>query len=334
MSEQTTTTQTPPTNQRDSKGVAANIVKGIQNKAGANGQQKAPPPGNNAPETAPDPNQGKEKYTVNGQDVWLTPEQRTAWIQKGMAFEPKVTQLNQLQNEMGSFFQTLVNDPLKILTDKRIGMTPEIVMEKIFNSGQISDGLKEKVGRWYWENVVQVERMTPEQKRARQLEIENAQYKTKEQKAADAAIELENKRKIELAFSQLKSQIAEAMKDSGLPSNDTPLGAEMARMVADVMRIARFQRQSVTPKQAIEKVRARIKEVQSMFYDSLDEEALVKEIGEANAEKVKKYFLKLAKAAGNEPPKSQKSPSTPRGERKTMNEDDFREYLEKRKREG
>lgn len=321
-----------PTDQRDSKAVAQNLVNGIHNKALGRTQ----PPETPAGTPPPDPNAGKEKYTVDGKDVWLTPEQARGYVQKGIAFEPKVTQLSHLQNEMGQFLQTLSTDPLKILTDKRIGMSPEKVLEKIFASGQISEQLKESVGKWYYENVVAPMKMTPEERRAAELEKENAKYRTKEQQAADEAIRTENRQKFEAARNQIKAMIGEAMKESGLPNNDSLLGTEMARMVAYELKAAHFRREAITPKQAIEEVKAKMRTVQRAFYDHLDGENLVKELGEANVEKVKQFLLKLVKPpAGGNPLNGNRLPSTLRnGERKTINLDDFHDQLAELKKKG
>ncbi len=339
-------TQTAPTDgrttQADPKTTANNIADGIKNRA--NGRPSIPPPPNKekasstgSPETPEvvDPNAGKEKYVVNGKEIYLTPEQARAYVQKGIAFEPRVDELARLRTETNQFLQTLASDPIKILTDKRIGLTPDTVMQKIFASGQISDQLKETVGKWYYENVIAPMKMTPEQLKAREDAKWREEHETKEKTREEQLIAQQNQQKFEMALNQIKANIAEAMKESGLPSNDTPLGAEMARMVADVMRVAHFQRQALTPKQAIEFVKQRIKAVQTAYYDSLEEEELVKEIGEKNAEKVKKYFLKLAKDAGKEIPPNQKAAATPKGQRKgVMGLDQFHDYLDDLKKKS
>ena len=341
-------TQTAAPTQADPKTTAGNIVQGIKDRAAgrssqSNGKQlrsNDPPatekPSEGATQTPVDPNAGKEKYVVNGQERWLTPEQARAYVQKGIAFEPRVDELARLRTETNQFLQTLASDPIKILTDKRIGLTPDSVMEKIFASGQISDQLKETVGKWYYENVIAPMKMTPEQLKASEDAKWRREHETKEKTREEQIIAQQNQQKFEMALSQLKANISEAMKDSGLPSNDTPLGAEMARMVADAMRVAHFQRQAITPKQAIEFVKQRIKAVQVAYYDTLEGEALVNEIGEANAEKVKKYFLKLVKDAQKEPPKGSgdDKPAHRPGERKVMTEDDFKAYLDERKKNG
>src|ERR1700676_4160104 len=123
---------------------AANIVKGVEAKATGTAPVVDPKTGK-APEVV-DPNAGKEKYVVDGKDVYLSPEQAKAYVQKGLAFEPKVSELGRLQNETQLFLQTLRNDPAKVLFNPNFG-NPEQVLEKIMGSTQVSDKTKALIGQ-------------------------------------------------------------------------------------------------------------------------------------------------------------------------------------------
>src|SRR6266550_2642158 len=90
----------PPATQAEPKQTAANIVKGVQDKAaGKKGAVKGPEIPDDADGKKPalpaaiDPNAGKKKFNVNGKDVWLTPEQADAYVQKGLAFEPRMSEM-------------------------------------------------------------------------------------------------------------------------------------------------------------------------------------------------------------------------------------------------
>ncbi len=316
--------------------VATNISAAIQNKA--NGKPSSQPQENGqssgGEQTPPvDINAGKKKYVVEGQEVFLTPEEVDTWAQKAMGYEKKLTKMSHLQNEVGEFIKTLSSDPLKILTDKRIGMTPEVVLDKIFASGQIGDAVKEKIGKWYYENVI-MPMKSPEEFERLQKDKKLSDYELQEKRRGEEEIKKENQAKVNAAMFQIKAQVAEAMRESGLPSNDTPLAAEMARMVADVMRKSYFSRQPVTPKQAIEYVKKRIIDVQSSFYDNLEDEKLIETLGEKNIERIKKHLLKLVKASDKNSVVNSPRTVLRNGDRKTTNLDDFHEYLDELKRKG
>lgn len=323
------TVQTVAPTQADPKVTANNIV----NNATQNGKTQNKEPEKKV-ETPVDPNAGKKKYVVDGQEVYLTPEEVDTWAQKAMGYEKKLTKFSHLQQEMNAFMQTLVEDPMKILTDKRIGLTPEAVLEKIFKSKNISDSFKEKVGQWYYENAVEPLKMTPEQLKAKENEKWRAEREAKDKFEQEEFIKRENMLRVSQAMNQIKAQISEAMKDSGLPNNDSPLGAEMARQVAEVMRVAHLNRQSITPKEAITFVKQRIKQIQLAYYDSLSDEDLFKELGDKNVEKIKKKLLKMVKENSNDLPKTQGQSKSRRTERDTFNHDDLHDYLDEIKRTG
>lgn len=312
----------------DPKATAANIAKGVIDKA--NGKVPAAP-AKDAKETPPaDPNAGKEKYVVNGKEVFLTPEQARAYVQKGIAFEPKVSELARLQQETAAFLDVLKKNPEQVLFNPRIGLTPKDVLSRVLTSDAVSDETKEIVGKWYYENVVKRAKLTPEQQEALDNKAKLAKLEENQRLSQKQAEEKENQGRIERALAQVKAQIAEAMKESGLPSGDSPLAIQVAKRVADIMRLSYINKKPVTPKEAIEKVRGEFRELQKSWYDALDPEKLVEELGKDNAEKVRKYFLKLVKQEnkveddGKRPAKS--------GERKIITPDEFRERLEKLKR--
>lgn len=314
----------------DAKQTANNIAKGISERA--NGKTVEIEKQSDQTSTPTDPNAGKEKIVVNGQEVWVTPEQLRALAQKGLAFEPKVTQLAKLDKETRLFLDKLKNDPAAILFDKRIGLTPETVFEKVMASAKINDDLKERVGRWYYDNVIEPGRMTPEQLKAREDAKFRQEREEHDKRQLDMAVERENQMKVEMTMQAIRANIGEAMKDSGLPNNDSPLGAMMARRVADIMRLAYFQNTTVTPKAAIEKVKSEMKSLTSAYYDHLDEDKIVAELGEKNAEKVKKYFLKLAKDSENKIP-GIRNGKRPEADQKFKTRDDVLDYFESLKKQ-
>lgn len=316
----------------DSKTIAENIVRNASGKAaGAPPVAKGPeiPDGDEKgkPAAAADPNAGKRKFVVDGKEVWLDQKQADGYTQKGIAFEPRISELARLQQETAAFLETLKTAPEKVLFDKRIGLTPETVLDRILSSSKISDAIKETTGKWYYENVVKLQRMDPKDRElferdARIKELEGAEESKKQQ-----AIALENQQRVQQTMATVRGQIAEAMKEIGLPSVDTPVGVQLAKRVADVMRLSYFARKPCTPKEAATKVRAEVRGYQRSFYDALDEDKLVEELGKDNAEKVRKYFLKAVKAAEKDEKQAGAPPPRKRGERQILTPDEFHDYL-------
>lgn len=336
-----TVSTTPPAKSTgiDSKQTANNIVKGIHDRASGKSQSQAPEPdktpGNQ--QSAPDPNAGKDKYIVEGKEIWLTPDQAKAYVQKGLSFDRATDQLGRLQQEQSAFLKALVNDPGKVLSN--LAAHNKIPLKNFVQnilSSNASDEIKDAVGQWYYENAVEPLKLTPEQLKARENEKRLTEYEKQEKHQREQAIRQQNMAQVEKALSELKAFVGEAMKESGLPSNDTPLGAEMARQVADVMRVARYQKKTITPKQAIEFVKQRIKSVQSAYYETLEDEDLAATLGETVVSKIQKFLIKKAQANAG-PSIQQKSaprPTARNGERKTITPDDMQEYLDSIKKTG
>lgn len=311
---------------------AANIVKGVVDKIspanGSNGKDVSPP----KPDVAlpVDPNAGKEKYSVDGKDVYLTPEQARAYVQKGISFEPRMDQLGRLQHETAAFLQTLQDDPAKVIYNERFGK-PQEVLKKILGSTKISEEIKETLGQWYYENVMVPEKMTPEQR-------ETLEWKSKAQahdqfllQQRQAQIDAENSQRVTQAMGVLKAQINEAMTEAGVPL-DAKIAPQLAKRVAQVMQSGYLTGRAVTPKDAMARVKAEIFEYQKSYYDVLDEDKLVEQLGKDNAEKVRKYYLKAVKDAEKDKVKKDYKPQARRDERKVLTPDEFHDYLDALKR--
>jgi hypothetical protein len=314
---------------------ASNIVKGVDAKTNptAKPAEKVVLKNqeNGGPEIVADPNAGKEKYVVDGKEVYLSPEQAKAYVQKGLAFEPKISQLGRLQQETAAFLDTLANDPGKVIYNEKFGK-PHEVLGKILNSTKISDEIKDTLGQWYYNNVVVPGNMSPEQR-------EQAEWKRKaeahDQMLKQQEVERttqENNSRIQQALNTIKAQINEAMTEAGVPL-DSKIAPQLARRVAQIMQLGFSVNKPITPKEAMAKVKQELHEYQKAYYDVLDEDKLVEQIGKENAEKVRKYYLKQVKAADKETKKDSR-PAAKRDERKTMTPDEFRDYLDALKKKG
>ena len=308
---------------------AANIVKGVADKA-AGIPGKTPEAAGQAPAPAIDPNAGKEKYIVDGAERWLSPEQARAYVQKGIAFEPKMDQLGRLQHETAAFLQTLSDDPAKVIYNERFGK-PHEVLAKLLGSTKVSEELKETLGTWYYQNVIVPSKMSPEQREAMEWKSKAQEQQAILDRQSEERLTAENNQRVNQAMAVLKSQINEAMTEAGVPLGSR-IAPDLARRVAQVMQAGYRASRVVTPKEAMAIVKREISEYQKSYYDALDEDKLVEQLGKENAEKVRKYYLKAVKDAGADKKPNLAPSATKRVERKTMTPDDFRDYLDGLKR--
>lgn len=332
-----------PATQSQPKQTANNIAKAIHDKVTPKAPAAPPTPPQAKPneqantQTPPDPNAGKQKYVVDGKEMWLTPDQAHAYVQKGLAFDRTTDQLGRLQQEQAALVQALIKNPGQVLSNlaKQHNIPIKNIVDSVLSS-DASEEMKDAVGEWYYHNRVAIEKLTPEQRKAMENEKKLSEFERQEKERAEAAIRQENRQRVENATGQLKGFIAEAMKESGLPDNNTPIGAEMARMVADTIRVATARRQAITPKQAIEFVKQRVKAVNTQYFETLEDDALATALGDTIVGKIQKYLLKKAQANGAQIPQQNRParPAVRHGERKVITPDEMHDYLADIKKTG
>lgn len=321
----------------DPKQVAANLTKGITDRANGKSPSKGPGEAEGADKApAPvDPNAGKRKFVVEGKEVYLTPEQADAYVQKGLAFEPKMSEMARMRQEMAQLEQTLVQNPGAIIANiaKKRNIPIQQLVENVLSSNA-SDEVKEATGKWYWENVAKRHQMDPKDREILEKDERIKVLEDADKQKAEAAIAIENRNKMVAALGQVSGQIQETLKELGIKDVNGPTAIRLTKEIADVMRISYFSRQPCTAKQAADKVRERILNYQKQFYDDLDPDRLVEALGKENAEKVRKHFLKVVQAAENGTQQEKRSSGQPtrRDERKTIGMDDFHDYLDELKR--
>lgn len=324
--------------QAEPKITANNIAKAVTDRATGKvpPAAKGPEDGDEKAKAAADPNAGKKRYAVEGKEVWLTPEQESAYVQKGIAFEPRVSELDRMKREFAQLQDAMLNNPGLILTNlaKRANVPIQQIVERVL-SGTASDEVKEATGRWYWENVAKRFQMDPKDRAILERDERIKALEDQDKQKASAAIAIENRMKVVKALGEVSAQIKDTLVELGIKNLESVAAIRITKEIADVMRLSYFSKQPCTAKQAAEKVKSRILEYQKQFYDELDAESLVGHLGKENAEKVRKYFLKVVQdiEKGSSAGASKPSGSVPkRNERQTMNMDEFHDYLDELKK--
>lgn len=317
---------------------AANIARNVQNRAaGTPPQPPAKPPeaGTSTPAPA-DPNAGKKKYVVEGKEYWLTPDQAESYVSKGIGYEPKVSEIARIRQEMIQLQNALLNNPGAVLMNlaKQRNIPIGQVVQNVL-SGTASDEVKEATGRWYYENVAKRHQMDPKDLQILELEEKNQAFEQERQRGLQGQIMAENIKRVQANIATIKGQIIESLAELGIKNVETPLAARIVKDIADVMRVSYFSGQPCTAKQAVEKIRQRVYDMQSQFYDELDGAALIERLGEKNVEKIRQHLLKKVQdAESGTRQNAGERPFKPRvrNERETITPDDMHDYLDELKR--
>lgn len=337
----------------DPKGPAAGISRGIQDRA--NGKPTTPAqtqPGRdaiqredkaNADKAAAaakpadqDPNAGKKRYVVEGKEYWLTPEQADSYVSKGIGFEPKVSEIARIRQEMNELHRALLSNPGAVLMNvaKRNNVPISQVVQNVLQ-GTASDEVKEATGRWYYENVAKRQQMDPKDLQILEQDEKLRAFEDEKKKTYQQAVMQENIQRVTSNMNQLRSQIGETLGELGIKNVDTPIAARLVKEIADVMRISYFSRQPCTAKQAADKIRQRVLDFQTQFYDELEPAALIERLGQKNVEKIRAHLLKTVQdAESGTRQNGENRPFKPkvRNERETITPDQMKDYLDDLKR--
>lgn len=319
----------------DPKGAATNISKGIQDKANGKAPAKGPEQPPAAASGQPDPNAGKKKFIVEGKEHWLTPEQVEAYASKGIGYEPKVAEIARVRQEMNQLHRALLQNPGAVLMNvaKQNNVPISQVVQNVL-SGTASDEVKEATGRWYYENVAKRHSMDPKDLQILEQDEKIRAFEDEKKRGTQQAIMQENMQRVTTAINSIKGQIGETLSELGINNVDSAMGARLVKEIADVMRVSYFSGKPCTAKQAAEKVRQRVLDFQSQFYDELDGASLIERLGQKNVEKIRAHLLKTVQEAESGTRQNADRPfkQKTRSERETITPDQMHDYLDEIKR--
>lgn len=155
--------------------------------------------------TAPKTPSEKYELKVNGRTTSLTREELIAKAQLGMSADERFAMAAQKSKEVEGILSQFKDKKtlMKALSDPRLG--------------HMKDDLREVVEQWYTEEFIEPEKMTPEQRRLKEIEKELRSYKEKE---TTAQKESEAKQMAEMTAKEtehFQASIIGALEKSGLP---------------------------------------------------------------------------------------------------------------------
>jgi len=189
----------------------------------------------------------------------------------------------------------------------------------------VSFWVSRDVGRIFYE-ARQYDEALGALREAAEMKSKLEEYQRQEKQRETERLTAEENQRVQQALQTIKAQISEAMTEAGVPL-DSKIAPQLAKRVAQVMQLGYVNGKVITPKEAMARVKQELSEYQKAYYDVLDEDKLVEQLGKENAEKVRKYYLKAVKESEKKDKKDFKS-SPKRDERKTMTPDEFRDYLD------
>lgn len=248
----------------------------------------------------------EEKYEikVNGKSRLVTKEELIRRAQLSESASERFETAAQKEKRLEQLFSKMDTNSIEAILELR----PDIPKEK----------LRAQLEEWYSREFIEPESLTPEQRKLKELERENAIYRKMQQEAKEAE-ERQAAERAEAEYAQhFQNQIIEGMEKHRLPKTKS-----------NVKKVAFYMRQALSngweaPMELIidrvkEDIRAEHSEISNYSYDEF-----VDQFGEALINKIMAEHLKKVResraASGGRPVTPPSSQSSKAGERISMSE--------------
>lgn len=245
---------------------------------------------------APDAGAGKPAtkervFLINGKE-W--PESQLAQrIQKSEGLEKRVEDAGKLERAFSSFVERTQNPEtfLELLNsadfkydeEKQAGLVKAML-------GSKKPRLISAVKEWLYENEVEPSTLTPEQRRLRELENENKQFKTRAEKEAEAQKTAAQQAETQRIWNDYRVKIGAGIKAENMPQTEA--------MVARIARKAMLQRRAGQPADIVSATKAVKAELQAEYLQNLDlasDDQILSLLPENVLKKINSAFLKRIK---------------------------------------
>lgn len=247
----------------------------------------------NASEEKPKPEPKKEKapekkiwkMKVNDKEVEFdgsNEEEVKKAVQLGLSSTERFAKAAAIEKNSRRFVEALKNNPFEVLKHPSFGFKME--------------DLREMTENFLYENFVQKEMMTDEERKRHDEQMELKRYRESEQRK-NAEKEAREKEELKEKYrNDWAVKIKDAMETSGLPKTDWTIGR-----MAHYMKVAISKGHShIQPADVVDFVKQDWIKAQRDLFSSVDGEKLIELLGKENVDKVRK--ANLAQFAGEQKP--------------------------------
>lgn len=275
----------------------------------ATGAPGAQPVGGDPTKSAAQEAMRKHKLKVDGQEIEVDDEELKRGYTHQKAANKKLQEGLRAKKQAEEMVRLLKTDPLKVLSDPRIGHDVRKLAEEYLAS-QLED-----------------EMLDPREKELRQYKKELAAYKESEKKKQDDELRKRDQALKAKYSEDYTNQFVDALKTTGLPATKGMV-AEMAKYI----HRAAGMKFEMTAKEAAQLVREDIEMAHRNLYGEADAETLVKLIGEQGLAKVRTFDTSRLKDPNSQlkTPETQGEPNTrKRNSGKRMSPQEWRDFNRK-----
>ena len=264
-----TPTQTPSTSSNANSGSTMHVPSGGQGKAsqgsGVSGSTDAT---NSTPQTGSSSEHFEVK--VNGKTVKMSRDELIAHAAKSQAADQRFEEAARLRREASAFEEKVKKNQIQALMD--LGYTRE----------QIRDSFE----KWYSQEFIEPEALTPEQKKARDNERELEKYRQSEKERQEKDAKEQEEKLTAQQREYFSNQIIEAMEKSGLPKTKF-----FAQRMAFYMRQNALQGWDAPLDLIVSQVKKERQEIMSDLTENTSVDQIISLMGENVINKIRKHDL-------------------------------------------
>jgi hypothetical protein len=210
---------------------------------------------------------------VNGKVVNMTREEVIAHASMSSAANSRFEEAARTKKQIDKIISTAKSNPIEVLMDPALGLSKD----------QIRDAFE----KWYTQEFIEPETLTPEQRRMKELESRISKYEKEEnekvsKEKADQEEQLTSRQR-----EHLQGQIIEAIDQSGLPKTKF-----IAQRMAFYMRENLVNGWDAPLSMIVSQVKKERQAMMSDLVESADGEVLINMLGDGVVQKIRSHDLK------------------------------------------
>lgn len=253
-----------PTTQGSANQPSSNSV---QNGSSENNSSASP----SSQKTAPSQSEYFE-VKVNGKTQKMTRDEVISHAQMSHAAHAKFEEAATIKRQVDRIIHTAKNNPIDALMDPSLGLSKE----------QIRDAFE----KWYTQEFIEPETLTPEQKKSKEMERKLEKYEQAEKDNREKAEREQQEKMTSNQREYLQDQIIQAMEKSGLPKTKF-----FAQRMAFYMRENLLKGWDAPLDMIVSQVKKEHRERNSDLTENASVEQLIDMFGEGIINKIRKHDL-------------------------------------------
>ncbi len=216
-------------------------------------------------------------------------------LQKSYTADQRLEKAAKIQKQSESFIKALKNNPFQILSHPSLGI----------------ENLQEVAENFVWGNI-QRDKMTPEERQAKDDQTELETRRAADAKRAEAEKAHRDEQRKAAVREKMQTDLISALDQSGVPRNDWSV-----RRMASLMKAALANRIDVSAIEVAQKVKSEYIENYRNMIKSMTPDQIIETFGEEAARKIMDHQIK--KVESNSPYGMQQKPTGSNSQTSTSN---------------